>query len=423
METLSYPSRYQRMRYKEKQTFLATYLNSLTRLSYSLSDIMIWKQFFVFTLLVLCVKSSALKNATYRNPCDQDVKGKNITLAVFSIAVLCTGIIGNSTVLITISYSRFLREQPSYVVLSSLAIADLGVSVFVTTFKVDMYLKNGSFCHSFDLCAFLLTADTVFPIASITHLMIIASDRFYAINSPYSYQGNVTRGKHQLITFFVWMYAITWTSLGFFGWESPYSYAYLVIPFQTIRYCISLNKYYYTTVSIVVYLIPMAITTFLYTQIFKVSYASNLKIWSSIYKTTLIRNRSYRIRLMLHSKASKLLSAIFLAYVVCWLPNFVTVVLSFWFPSIFHIFHANNPMVYDILTTIISNILPPLNSCINPFIYFLSNTIFRRAFRDVVDKIQKNSRGHPQKLSRQDAVRCRYWKATNDKEEEKVQPI
>ena len=56
-----------------------------------------------------------------------------------------------------------------------------------------------------------------------------------------------------------------------------------------------------------------------------------------------------------------------------------------------HLF-IQDPLRYDIVTTIISNVLPPLNSCINPFVYFIFSAHFRVAFKDFLFKLVKSHR-------------------------------
>ena len=126
-------------------------------------------------------------NVTQRAPCDQNISLKHLFLAVFSTLVLIIGVTGNLLTIIVIFTSRQLRKHNTYLLLASLGVADLGVSLFVTTGKVDMYLRNGSFCHDKYMCVFFLLTDSIFPIASITNIFVIAVDRWYAINHPYDY--------------------------------------------------------------------------------------------------------------------------------------------------------------------------------------------------------------------------------------------
>ena len=92
--------------------------------------------------------------------------------------------------------------------------------VFVHSFftlvslQVDMYKWNDSFCHSYTWCVFLHLTDSLFPISSITHLMCICMDRWYAITKPFNYVTIVTPTRARSVIVGVWFYAILWTSLG-----------------------------------------------------------------------------------------------------------------------------------------------------------------------------------------------------------------
>ena len=131
-------------------------------------------------------------------PCEYAASTKYKILAMFSVAVLIIGILGNSLVILVIQYSTSLRQQSGYVILTSLAAADLGVCVFVSTFKVDMYVSNGNFCHGVGLCVFIHLTDTLFPITSITHLLVICMNRHYAVTRSYSYHMHVTYAKEKV---------------------------------------------------------------------------------------------------------------------------------------------------------------------------------------------------------------------------------
>ena len=65
------------------------------------------------------------------------------------------------------------------------------------------------------------------------------------------------------------------------------------------------------------------------------------------------------------------------AFIVCWLPHFIVVVAQYWNEEMFIEFSMRSPTTYDIITTVINNILPTLNSCVNPFIYGLFSEQFR----------------------------------------------
>ena len=98
------------------------------------------------------VKSFIMSNII--DTCDEKPTSRHTILQVFSVTVLLTAVLGNLLTIVVILSSRHLRNKNSHVFLISLAVADLGVSFFVTSVKVDMYSHNGMFCHTFALCVF-----------------------------------------------------------------------------------------------------------------------------------------------------------------------------------------------------------------------------------------------------------------------------
>ena len=327
--------------------------------------------------------NGAANNGTKIHPCSQKTSTKNFILAIFSASVLIISILGNVlTIALIQSYVR-LRTHVPHVFVTSLAVADLGVSFFVTTVKVDYYMNNGGFCHSYGLCVLFHLTDSLFPIVSITNLVIIGADRWYAIAYPYEYVENMTINRAKCATLGVWTYSMLWTLLGVFSWEDASQIAFKIKKVGKHRFCYSLNRYYHTTVISVIYIFPMAIITFLY--IIVVSIAKKHVV--SILKST-PNNQNQKLRrrhrFISDTKAAKTVGVVFMAFTVCWLPHIILVIIHYWFPDILRQFYYTNDPLYDVTTTVISNILPTLNSCINPFIYFISSNHFRRAFNDVV---------------------------------------
>ena len=294
---------------------------------------------------------------------------------------------GNLAVILVIQYSQ-LRKQPGYVLVTSLAAADLGVSFFVTTFKVDMYVKNGNFCHQIELCVFIHLADTFFPIASITHLLVICLNRFYAVTRSYSYHIYATYGRQKLVVAAVWCYAILWTCLGMFSWDSSPSFYYRIMVYEESRYCTGPNAYYHITLAIAIFIIPMIITTVLYSIILGIATdkASDIPTPVHIYGSTSKPKNTNT------TKGVKTIASVFAAYMICWLPNFIVILIQYFAPSVIYEFFMYSPLAYDVVTTVISNVLPTVNSAINPFIYFMLSDKFKHAFRDNLKKISKRSR-------------------------------
>ena len=328
----------------------------------------------------------------YSDPCQRSTKLQNILFACFLVFVLVIGICGNLLAIFVICSSRNLQKQVAFKFIISLAFADMGVSIFVTTIKVNMYINNGSFCHSLNLCYFTTFVDYIFPMASITHLLIIAIDRFCAITMPFKYASVFSHSKAKVVIACGWLYVFIWAGLGMFPWSANSTKLQVVLAGEG-KFCYNSNINYVTTIASVIYFIPMVVSTCLYCVVLWVamkqaSTINKMKPANSHGKLNCKRGR----RLKRDLRAARTISVVFAAYIICWLPHFITILIGYWDPDAIRLFSINHKLAYDSVTTIFNNILPTINSCINPFIYFLFGANFRVAFKDVLFKVLKKPR-------------------------------
>lgn len=113
-------------------------------------------------LFLLALGWSGYQQGRYQHPSIYVISniGSYITLLYFRYLILAvfSGVVafiaGNMITIAVFVMSRQFRRRCSNLFLVSLALADLGVSVFVTTVKVDLYYHNNSFCHNLHLCVF-----------------------------------------------------------------------------------------------------------------------------------------------------------------------------------------------------------------------------------------------------------------------------
>ena len=112
-----------------------------------------------------------------QSPCTSSPSQMHLSLAMFSFCVMTTGIVSNLTTVLVVLLTPQLRRKGTYMLQVSLAISDLGVSVFVTSVKVDMYYHNGTFCHHLPLCVFFQVNSNIplffisFPVTFLTHAL------------------------------------------------------------------------------------------------------------------------------------------------------------------------------------------------------------------------------------------------------------
>lgn len=350
--------------------------------------------------------------------CKSSTSLRNIIFSCFLVFVLLIGLCGNLLAIVVILSSRHLQRQVAYKFIISLAVADMGVSFFVTTMELRSRIHNGNFCDSLDVCYYFTLVTFVFPMASITHLLIIAVDRFCAIVMPYRYSVLFTHSNAKFFIAFTWIYVLFWAAAGMFTWEQPHRIAPRIVPAGQGRFCFYENNLYVTIMSTLIYFIPTLVATCLYCVILWVALkqANSITRMKQQYvachdktnKNNSINNSSsrnnnvniisnnnhkkQRRRLKHDLRAARTIALVFAAYTICWMPHFITILITIWDLPAIQRFQINHRLAYDCIFTTFSAILPTINSCINPFIYFLFGAHFRNAFKDVLYKLLKKPR-------------------------------
>ena len=145
----------------------------------------------------------------------------------------------------------------------------------------------------------------------------------------------------------------------------------------------SYNRNYMTTLVVVIYFLPMCILMKLSSFVINLARKKSLEKHRAI-RTSKERKPSVYSSIGFGYKAMKTVGAVSIAYIICWLPHFIIVVIQYWGIGLLVDFASYSHTAYETVTTIFHNILPTLNSCINPFIYCVFSQQFRYSIRLVL---------------------------------------
>ena len=183
----------------------------------------------------------------------------------------------------------------------------------------------------------------------------VSIDRFIAIRFPFRYQDSLTKRRCFAVIILVWF-----ISLG--------------LPFLMFSRERMDRKELFVSITITICSVPLLVVSFCYILIFKLA----RKQFRRILETTNIPDsgENMRVRVMQNFKAIKTVGFVLSAYIITWMPSVVLQLVNFYYMQencrIRKIKSVVWPWVEAIAFT---------SSAINPFIYYLRNSDFRRAFR------------------------------------------
>lgn len=336
--------------------------------------------------------------------------GLRVSLFVVLGLVTLATILSNSFVLVTICLTRKLHTPANYLI-GSLAVTDLLVAIVVMPISI-VYTVIKTWTLGQIMCDIWLSSDITFCTASILHLCVIALDRYWAITDALEYTKRRTPTRAALMIAVVWVISVSISIPPLFWRQSK--------ALEELKDCaVNTDQIFYTIYSTFgAFYIPSVLLVILYGRIYLAArsriqkppsgfgkrfttaqlisgstgsslcsvgftsqeilphsgespiYLNHVKV--KVSDSVLERKRICAAR---ERKATKTLGIILGAFIFCWLPFFVVVLVigtckeACWF----------HPALFDFFTW-----LGYLNSLINPAIYTAFNEDFKRAFQKLV---------------------------------------
>ncbi|XP_032755180.1 D(3) dopamine receptor isoform X3 [Rattus rattus] len=327
-------------------------------------------------------------------------------------ALILAIIFGNGLVCAAVLRERALQTTTNYLVVS-LAVADLLVATLVMPWVVYLEVTGGVWNFSRICCDVFVTLDVMMCTASILNLCAISIDRYTAVVMPVHYQhgtGQSSCRRVALMITAVWVLAFAVSCPLLFGFNTT----------GDPSICSISNPDFVIYSSVVSFYLPFGVTVLVYARIYIVlrqrqrkriltrqnsqcisirpgfpqqppspgQTHGGLKRYYSICQDTALRHPSFeggagmspveRTRNSLiplrEKKATQMVVIVLGAFIVCWLPFFLTHILNTHCQAC-HV----SPELYRATTW-----LGYVNSALNPVIYTTFNVEFRKAFLKIL---------------------------------------
>lgn len=286
---------------------------------------------------------------------------KALTVA-FSVVVLIN-LLGNGLVCLVVFRFRGMRAPLNYL-LVNLAVSDMMVAVFI----IPKYIVNWAFQHPSGvtgdyMCMFITGGNFVWVgmAASTFSLVVVAFERYAAVVHPLNNSWRLGNRRLVIVIMASWFFAIFFNLPLFFELRHEDGGTDCVEHWlnSTLTEQRTLGKVYAVSCFFIFGAIPMGAMAFLYLRLL-------CKLWKSGVRATLISEQT-RIRAV--RKVTKMAAVVSVVYAVCRLPNLVLYMLSEFRPELYQ---------FDAVPYISSVVLVVVNSAMNPFIYTLHSTNFRK---------------------------------------------
>ncbi|KAG8451473.1 hypothetical protein GDO86_003613 [Hymenochirus boettgeri] len=267
-------------------------------------------------------RASSSENSTKCSIRDLDIQCYlilNSTIQKTSIAVLCIAagslcILENCVVLCMIWRSFHLRKKPSYLFLSSLALADLLASLVFSYSFLDFHVFSK--VSSQNIFLFKLSGVTASFTASLGSLLLMAFDRYISIHKPSAYKAKVTRKRAILALTVMWFITLFISYLPLMGWNCCQLQSSCSELFPLIN-----NSYLASWIFLVVILLILII------------YSYSHILWKAHKHAVYMERRQIQsergqAKMRLDIMLAKTLALVLTVLVICWSPALILMIHS-----------------------------------------------------------------------------------------------
>lgn len=256
----------------------------------------------------------------------------------------------NILVLVVIASSATLRRRPSYLFISSLALADTFASCFFTISFLDFHLYSKG--DSANIYLFKLGGVTMAFTGSVGSLLLTALDRYLCFYQASNYKVLLTRTRAKLAIVILWCVTIIISFLPLIGWrcttwlDPPCSSLFPFVDHHYMAFWTGLQL-------VVLFLITVAYALILWKANRHEAAMGGPKLGRQSIKG--------QARMRMDIQLARTFSLILLILAVCWLP-----VLSIMMVDVMVTLKKTQQRMYAFCST-----LCLVNSCVNPLLYAL----------------------------------------------------
>lgn len=282
-------------------------------------------------------------------------------LTFFYTLIIVTCLTAYVIIILTVYVNRHLRTTCNFFIVS-LGIAD--VMIVTMVMPVNIGLLQGTFRFSSSAeCLFLATINLISISAVSLNLCTVSVDRYFAIAYPFKYEAFVTTKTTAVIIGAIWLYALFAAVLPPMGWQSQ--------PTTVNRHvCVGdLDESYILFLSIGSFFLPAFIMVSTNAIIYRIATNQAKRVLRIV---PVVGVSAEKLRK--NFRAAKRISLIVGAYLICWVPQMVVLVLALKIGS------KNIPFQVSPVTLSLQYSC----SAVNPCMFCFTNREFRSTLKKIL---------------------------------------
>ncbi|XP_049450139.1 trace amine-associated receptor 8a-like [Epinephelus fuscoguttatus] len=301
-----------------------------------------------------------LLNTSCRKPTTSLPETMLVTIVLYFISVFTAAL--NLLVIIAVSHFRQLHT-PTNILLLSLAVSDFLVGLLVI--PGELLLKTSCWLFGDIACTLCRYTSFIIISSSVGDMVLISVDRYVAICDPLHYNTRITVSSTKFCVCLCWLCA------------ALYCFHFITDDLtQPGRYnschgeCVIVIDHFSVAIDLVIsFIAPITVVIVLYMRVFVVAVSQARAMRSHITAVTLQLSVSQKKKKS-ELKAARTLGVLVIVFLICYCPYYCVAL-------------AGDNLVNSIFLSAVECLFY-FNSCLNPLIYALSYSWFRKAVKLIV---------------------------------------
>ncbi|XP_067684368.1 G-protein coupled receptor moody-like [Haliotis asinina] len=295
---------------------------------------------------------------------DKDDSGVSMYIAVILMAIIIiTGCAGNIMAILAVKITRKLQTVSNMFVVN-LSVCDLMFVLFVLPFNIYTYIADGWYIDT-NLCKFVGILGYTLTGTTIITITLIAWNRYKMVTDLAGYKTIFVHSNITIMLMLAWILPLLGLTPAIVGAWGQFGYVPMLVTCNLILDHDSQSFKLFLLIMRAV--IPSVLITFFYVRIYSTTRASHRRIVRPSILNSVLDLHNQRNEMHL----TRMMIAIFIVFALSYFPCTVSSIID-WNTVLSKQFHM------------FCSITVYVGSAINPLIYGLMNSQFRRAYFNIV---------------------------------------